>query len=326
MMAYAMTDADGNFAFRGIPPGERYLYYSVGLEPRQRWVRVKPLRIEAANDAFGTIEVVTATLSVRGPEADPNAPEITTISLWNCSTFAAPRTNKNDPFVFRDLPLGKYKVDLNRPRKLGMRQTVEITGPGDKSMTIDFPKGIASLRGHVKDVPPEADRYLFLLSKDNRQSAFMDIKPDGSFGIDELPAGEYRLAVAGIDPVPLVTFSLAEGEKKSILLASLSSPPQSPIGLLSVRPYTVQGLPIPGCDVTLTGPKGQVKPQPIQSSQIRFMTEPGPYRLMVSYPGFARVTRQVEVRAAQGGGLLGKEYEQNVMLVRSTESAKPEPR
>jgi Carboxypeptidase regulatory-like domain len=328
MMAYAMTDAEGNFAFRGIPPGERYLYYSVGVQPREHWVRVKPLRIETSNDPFGTIEVVTATLLVHGPEADPNPNATERVSVWLSGhpSSAAPRQNKNDPFVFRDLPLGKYEVSLNQPRKLGTRQTVEITGPGDKSMSIDFRKGTASLLGHVKDLPPEPNRYLYLLSKDNRQDAFMDIKPDGSFGIDELPAGEYRLTPQpNINAAPLATFSLAEGQKKSISLTSLSSPAQSRIGFLSVKPYALEGLPLPGCEVTLTGPNRQVKPQSIQSTQITFMTEPGPYRLTVRYPGFAPLTKQVEVRAVQGT-VWGKEYEQNVMLVRSTEQTKAETR
>jgi len=328
MMAYAMTDAEGNFAFRGIPPGERYLYYSVGAQPREHWVRVKPLRIEAANDALGTIKVATATLLVHGPEADPNPNATERVSVWLSGqpSSAAPRQNKNDPFVFRDLCLGKYEVSLNRPRKLGTRQPIEITSPGEKSMTIDLPKGRASLQGHVKDLPPEPDRYLHLLSKDNRQDAYLDLKPDGSFRIDELPAGEYRLtAQANINAAPLATFSLAEGEKKSIFLASLSSPAQSRIGFLSVKPYALEGLPLPGCDVTLTGPNGEVKPQSIQSTQITFMTEPGPYRLTVSYPGFAPVTKQVDVRAVQGA-LWGKEYDQNVMLVRSTEQTKAETR
>jgi hypothetical protein len=39
-------------------------------------------------------------------------------------------------------------------------------------------------------------------------------------------------------------------------------------------------------------------------AQISFLTQPGPYRLSVSYPGFVPVTKQVEVKAMQNDGWL----------------------
>ncbi len=318
MLAYAMTDADGNFAFRGIPLGERYLYYAVGTGLRQHWVRVKPLRIETSNDAFGPINFVTATLLVHYPDADPNAPgsEKTSVWLLNYQGFSMRGQNKNDPRVFRDVPPGKWELSLTRPHKFGVLQTVEITGPGEKSVTIDVPKGSASLRGKVKDLPPKINPYLVLRSKDKRVFANVLIKPDGSFEEEDLPAGDYTLTrMTPIETDPITTFSLAGGEKKSISLLTLDPPGNPGSGLLQVRPYTADGLPLPGCEATLTGAKGEVPRRETKMAQITFLTQPGPYRLSVSYPGFVPVTKQVEVKAAQNGGW-GSGNELNVTLAR----------
>jgi hypothetical protein len=334
MMAYTLTNADGNFVFRGIPPGERCLYYSQGTEFRQNWVRVKPLRIETSNDSFGAIHVVTGTLAIHSPEADPNAPAITTVWLsaydpvwFNSATtfFAAPRQDKNDPFLFPDLAIGKYAVTLNRPQRLGVMQAIEIAGPGRKTVTLEAPKGTASLQGKVEDHVSDANRYVQLQSKDKRLFAILDLKPDGSFGIDELPAGDYFLtpqALAGTDP--LMTISVANGEKKSISLPSLAKPGRPRNGFLEVSSYTVDGLPLPGCEIILTGTKGAIRRQ-ARSAQVSFATDPGPYQVSASYPGFAPVTKQVDVKVTKNGRL-GPDNQLNVTLVRVTEPTKAEAR
>ena len=155
--AYAITDGEGNFVFRGIPLGERYLYYSTGTGRRQNWVRVRPLRIETSNQAFGTINLVTGTLALHCPPIEPRAGAVNVgLTYYDPVWFSlgqlvesAPRNDKNDPFVFRDVPIGKYALGVHRSGKLGVRQVVEITGPGEKLVSIDWPKGTASLRGKV---------------------------------------------------------------------------------------------------------------------------------------------------------------------------------
>ncbi len=319
MMAYAMTEADGSFAFRGIPLGERYLYYAVGTGLRQHWVRVKPLRIETSNDAFGTIDFRTATLAVHYPDADPNVPgeEKTNAWLLNYHGFSVPRRTKDDPWVFRDVPLGKWELSLNRPHKFGLVQAVEITGPGEKSIMLEVPKGSAALQGKVKALPPMINRYLILRSKDKRFFADIYIKPDGTFEFEGLPAGEYFLRQGtAIETDPLATLTLSDGEKKSISLPTLDPPGNARRGLLQVRPYTADGLPLPGCEVTLTGVNGAIPSSATQMAQISFLTQPGMYRLSVRYPGFVPVTKQVEVKAMQNQGW-GSGNELNVTLARA---------
>jgi len=145
--------------------------------------------------------------------------------------------------------------------------------------------------------------------------------------MDELPAGDYFLTQQSvINAVPMVTFSLGEGERKSISLSEAAVKSQrAGRGFLIVRPYSADGLPLPGCEVILTGAKGEVPRQTTQSAHVSFVTEPGPYRLSVSYPGFAPVTKQVEVKGTQNGRW-GTDHQLDVTLVRSTEQTKTEIR
>jgi hypothetical protein len=226
--------------------------------------------------------------------------------------------------VFQNLPIGKYALGITRRGKLGIRQVIDITGRGDKSVTIDWPQGTGSLRGKVPPGQAESRSYLQLRSKDKRLMGGMEVAADGTFQMDGLPAGDYILTQQySIDPDPIVSFSLAGGEKKTISLteANLKSQQQPSGGRLVVKPYTSEGLPLPGCQMTLTGPKGESPRQTVQSGQVSFITPPGPYRLSVSYPRFAPVTKQVDVKTTQNGRW-GTEL--NVMLLRPTAEPKPE--
>lgn len=145
------------------------------------------------------------------------------------------------------------------------------------------------------------------------------IRPNGDFDVVELPAGDYFLTQPMVtDDEPLATVSIADGENKSITLPTLKS---SQRGLLQVRPYTTEGLPLPGCDVTLTGAKGDVPCRSTHSAEVSFTTEPGSYRLTVSYPGFASVTKQIDVKPTPNGRW-GPDRDLNVAVVRLTEQTR----
>jgi Carboxypeptidase regulatory-like domain len=331
MMAFAMTDGDGNFVFRGITPGERCLYYSSKAKRLQEFVRVKPLRIETSNDAFGTIELVTGTLSIHCPIPDANAPR--NLVLWLADydpvTFSrgfvgnpVPPREQNDPFVLRELPVGKYALSINRPGKLGMRQAIEISGPGETSVTVDLPKGTASLQVTLKQPMSETGGFLQLRNKDNRRFVQFRVKPNGHFEIGELPAGEYAIEPLIMNADARATFSLAEGEKKSISLSTLEASAGARRGFLRVRPYSADGLPIPGCAATLTGAKGEIPQRSPQSAQPSFTTEAGTHQLSVSYPGFVSVS-QVDVKPTPGGPA-GEDHELIVTLVPLPKQTKAE--
>jgi hypothetical protein len=329
--ALAMTDGDGNFVFRGVPPGERTLYFAAGEARRQHWARVKPLRIETSNDAFGNIEVVTGTLVVHAPEIplrsfDPNIwvnyYDPTRLNIHSAG-FTVPRKKNDDPFIYRDLPRGRYALHLSRTTKLGLHEIVEITGPKEKSTTVVLPMGTASIEGTLTREATDRPVYLQLESQDKRLSGQLSVGPDGRFQLEGLPRGDYQITQILLpDAEPLATFSLVDGEKKSIAISlPVSTAAKGSRGYLRVVPFTADGLPLPGCTVSLTGAKGDVPPRGSQSGQISFATERGPFTLSVRYPGFIPVTKQIEVKSTQGGRW-GPDHELNVMLSRSPQSSR----
>jgi hypothetical protein len=60
--------------------------------------------------------------------------------------------------------------------------------------------------------------------------------------------------------------------------------------------FTDQGMLLPGCDVTLTGPGGRLAPHSSQNGQLTFVGAPGTYQLTVQYPGFQTIEREVELK------------------------------
>ncbi len=327
MKAYAMTAAEGNFAFYGIPSGERYLYVA-DSDRANNWMRVKSLQIDASTADFGTIEHVAVTLTIHLRDAKDETPEDANVTLnhydpvWfglASAGFPAPRRGKSEPFVFRNLPVGKYALTSHRRGKLGVRQVVEITGAQrEQSVTLDSPQGTASLQGTVDmaSCGPGGCNGIQLRSKDNRLLGLLDVKPNGKFDFAGLPAGEYFLtqqAIVNADALALVT--IAAGETKSISVpGKLLGWRQMPKGFLEIRPYTVDGLPLPGCHVTLTGPKGEIPRHSSQFGQVAFVADPGPYQLAVSYAGFKPVIRQVDVQSTQDGHWSAQNNVLNVTL------------
>jgi hypothetical protein len=155
-----------------------------------------------------------------------------------------------------------------------------------------------------------------LRSEDNRLLGLLDVKPNGKFDFAGLPAGEYFLtqqAIVNADALAL--FTVAAGETKSISVpGKMLGWRQLPKGLLEIRPYTGDGLPLPGCHVSLTGSKGEIPRHSSRFGHVAFVADPGPYQLAVTYPGFKPVARQVEVKPTQDGRWNAQDHELNVTL------------
>jgi protocatechuate 3,4-dioxygenase beta subunit len=340
--AATMTDDAGNFVFRGVPPGERTLYYTTGTGNRQRTSPVKPLVVQTSNDAFGTLDLTTVTLRVhvsgrddKGQSGRDGNAQRENLILWpydpvwfyhGSSRNAEPPQGKNDPFVFRDVPVGKYRLTFYRSPNLGVRHEIEITGPKEQTITLEVPKGTAAVSGTLKPSGPESGRYIELRSKDNRLFASKSLTPEERFEFDGLPAGDYYFTQQGViaaDKLGEVT--LAAGEKKTIALSDAPSSHASGRGFLHVCPFTTDGLPLPGCRIRLTGPKGDVPVQSSQFGRTAFTAEPGKYQLSVAFPGFVPTSQPVEVKAAQNGRF-GPEHEVDLTLQRATDQPQTEAR
>jgi hypothetical protein len=66
--------------------------------------------------------------------------------------------------------------------------------------------------------------------------------------------------------------------------------------VLAVNVFTSQGLPLPGCDIRLTGTKGVLTPNLSRTWHVWFVAPAGSYELSASFPGFDTVTRTVEIK------------------------------
>jgi hypothetical protein len=264
---------------------------------------------------FGTIDHTAVVLSVEWQGSRNDGPNDRSVSLeyydpvWMVSQVVAyPERNrgKDDLFVFRSLPIGTYQLAGFRKGKLGVRQGVEITGATkSQSVTLDLPAGTASIHGAINRAlcGPGGCNGIELRSKDNRLMGNLEVQSDGKFQFGGLPAGDYFLTQQGIrNADALAVFSVAKGEAKSISVSEkLLGWRRLPSGYLQVRPYTKDGVPLPGCQVTLTGPRGAVPRNATQFGQVTFLSEPGSYELGVFYPGFKPVARRVEMKSLQGG-------------------------
>ncbi len=330
--AATMTDDAGNFVFRGVPPGEWTLYYMTGTGRRQQTVPVKSLVVQTSNDAFGTIDLTTVTLRVQVSGREDNSQgEFLLLSpddpVWfhnGSSHDAEPPQGKNEPFVFRDVPVGKYRLTLNRPKKLGIRQQIEITK--DQSIAIEVPKGTGATNGTLKLSDETRGSYVTLRSKDNRLFASADLTPDRRFEFGCLPAGDYYLTQQGvIDADKLAEFTVVAGAKQTIAIPDTPTLPRRPRGFLHVCPFTADGLPLPGCRIRLTSPKGDIPVHSSQFGRTSFSGKPGKYQLSVSFPRFLPVSQSVEVKPTQNGRY-GPEHEVDLTLIRTTDQPQTEAR
>ena len=151
-------------------------------------------------------------------------------------------------------------------------------------------------------------------------------KQTARFAFDGLPPGDYYLTQQRVvDADKLAVFTLAAGEKKTIALSDTPVSQGFPRGFLQVSPFTPDGLPLPGCRIRLSGPKGDVPVQSSQSGRTAFVPEPGSYQLSVAFPGFVPVSRSVEVKATKNG-LSGHEHEVALTLHRATDQPQTEAR
>lgn len=98
-------------------------------------------------------------------------------------------------------------------------------------------------------------------------------------------------------PVTLKQIRLAEGETKHLDITRAAIPAaELSKQVLAVSVFTPQGIPIPGCELRLTGPEGELKPTRWQGAEIWFAAPPGTYRLSASFHGAETLTQTVEVK------------------------------
>jgi hypothetical protein len=314
--ATATTDENGDFAFKGVPYGRRYLYFSA----RQTiwgddWVRARALDVNTAAHNLGRMDhrVGTVTVKVVGR---PNDATPVNFYFYDPSLFQVhiaaeqrrPRT-KEGPYVFENVTPDKYDINLSDPERRASINQMLVVPPEElnPTVTVEWPKGTASIRGSIDAQLRELmGRGGFtLVSADVRWEGSVAIDASGRFERRGIPAGEYSLILqrrraGGFVHVTVKEFQLAEGEDKTLDVTK-DAIPQSELAkeIVRVSVFTPEGIPLPGCEIRLAGPAGLPHlPKPMRSQWASkwFALPPGSYTLVAFYLGAESATQTVEVK------------------------------
>ncbi len=318
--ANAYTDKDGSFVFHGAGPGERTLYY-LAKGSRRDWVRVKSFRLPSESVDVGNVDLAVGRLTVH---CEPKPAANVRLSLQEYNPIwthgqrvgvLSTRQSDAEPYVIKQVPAGSYELIASLPNGFSVRQRVEVTAASlNQDVTLNIPQGDASLQGKLDQNigGPYGISSLAMWSQDRRLFARVVPNEQGIYSVKDIPAGDYFLTREAIrDPHILITFSLKDSEAKQLDLTpdTVTRKVEQP-GFRTIRVYTPQGIPLPGCDIQLKGPSGALAPNSKQYGRQSFVGEPGTYDLTISYPGFRTIHRPIELL---GPGTDGR-YPKNVTV------------
>ena len=313
LMARGQTDADGNFVFLGIPAGRRTLYYTEA-EASNQWNPAKTFDgIEQAND-LGTIELTTTTLSVRCEGLKTDSQDNVQLTLqkydprWPFGLNVGvlqPRQNPDDPFVFGQVLPGKYELVCHRHGQFSVRQIVDVTTAAEQSVDLKLPAGTASLSGTCDKTVCGADgcRTLKVWSQDQRLLGQIMPKEDGTYRLENIPAGEYlirRFDTRDADVIAKET--LVEGETKTLDLSAADVPSEAMQrrGACFVLVYTPDGRPLPGCRFEFPGAARTPDLSSAQDGRVVYVDKAGQYEATIAYPGFKTLRETLALKPTSG--------------------------
>ncbi len=322
--AYAMTDAEGRFAFWGPATGQWNLYFAAPGR-RNEWALAAPVTIEPDASDLGDVDARTSdvAVAVRGLSVDDAASARVMLSkyhpVWphgDDAGMAATRTGADELFVFNYVLPGEYEAVCTRPDRVTLRERVTVPAGGARvAIDLEWPEGTAAVTGELRDDMLQGYAPK-LWSKDRRIGTMLLAKTGKRFEVAGLPAGDYYLTRYDTrDAAPAMEFSLAEGETKELELSDENylQPPMSE-GLLVVECYTEAGTRLPGCEITLTGKAGTFGPHYTQGGRVTFVAPAGRYVMTTEFPGMERDEREVTLAPISAEGAPTGEYEVEVWL------------
>jgi hypothetical protein len=297
------------------------------------WARVSTFDSTGGDMDLGTISYATGTLSVIvAPEDDAGQPpEISIVGLrkYDPRRFTTEKVGRpvrdtapSEPFVIEDVPPGTYELALYppRPRRTscalpGRRQDtlhhpvflkrVEMP-PGHERVSViaRVPSGTASVRGNLDTKLLQRFGWLriVLWNAGKRTAVILPAhETEPTYKVQNLPAGRYVVTHprGRADAVQIGRISLGEGETATLdldeTLIAGTPAANTQMGYLRAQVVTMEGIPVPGADVYLTGDTGRIDPWRSDDTAQRFQGQIGEYMLHVSYPGFRPTQRQVRL-------------------------------
>ncbi|HTU26156.1 MAG TPA: carboxypeptidase-like regulatory domain-containing protein, partial [Pirellulales bacterium] len=306
LRACALTDGKGAFVFRGIPPGERTLYYWPTADQREA---IAAVTFDAARDGndLGTIELALVRVALLKPDHVEDGqvrlePYDANWFFGRGGTMLRPDRKPDEPLAFAHVKPGKYDLFCSRPEQFLVRQTVEVTAAPEQTVALKVPKGTASLAGKCdKSIcGPDGPRNLYVWSKDERLLGFIVPKEDGSYRLENIPAGEYLIRrYPPRDSGVILRVSLKEGQNKELDITPENASRESmqPKGHRYVSFYTADGLTLPGCKLSFPEAEHPPAVQHWQDGRLLFVgPRDGRYEMTITYPGFKPLRQTLELR------------------------------
>jgi len=314
--AYTVSGSDGQFAFYGLPTGQRSVYWAMpGMRNWDRWMTLGAFNFQEGVDLdLGDFETALAEVTVdlvMEEAATPAEGWSVTMQAHDERYFwgrraglLKPRSDPAEPFVFSNIPVGKYEALARREGYPTIRQPFEIRAGQSIGRTImTIPTGSASISGKVTSGKAEQPR-LMLRSVDERITAEAQINPDGTFEVKNLPAGRYIFghAFAALERTStLAEVTLGPKEHKTIAIdADRADAGRDVEGYLVVVVVTQEGIPLATPSVWLERAGRVIPPHFNTDDGKSFAGDPGPCVLHAEYPGYRPVQTTVELKSRQG--------------------------
>ena len=274
------------------------------------------------------VECATAKLTVHVEPASESAADGIDVGLgeydpvwFNGGSVAGrsvERQNREDPFVFEQVPPGRYVLTCYRASQFGIRQVIEITSGREQTASLELPRGSATLSGKLAPAicDPKNHAYLRILSKDQRLHGTIIPKDDGTYLLEHIPAGDYLISDKDVTDIePLLTISLRDGEHKTLDITPENVSPQSKTtGMLALRIFTLDGVPMAGADVRFTDSEHPPTLRMSRGGRFVFVGRPGIYGASISFPGFKPVRRTLELKPVARDGIVVGNSEVHVLL------------
>jgi hypothetical protein len=169
-------------------------------------------------------------------------------------------------------------------------------------MTVELPSGTAVVEGELSEEVsgPNAKMMLAIWDAQRHQGAIIDVNKPGPYRTEGLPAGQYGLfnAIALYSGgQPIAEVELKEGQTVKLNIDAKTLEPTKGGGgqaaVIQTLAVSDQGIPLPGTQMYLTGPAGQILASIAADNGSFFSGEAGEYTLHASYPGHAPATRKV---------------------------------
>jgi len=314
--AYTVSNSDGRFAFYGLPTGQRSVYWAMsGMRNWDRWMMLGTFSFQEGVDLdLGDFDTSLAEVTVGLVMEDAATPA----EGWNVivqmyseryfwgrrAGLLKPRSDPAEPFIFSNIPAGRYEALAQREGYPTIREPFEIkAGQSAGSVLVTVAAGSASISGKVASRKVEQPP-LVLCSVDERIRAEVQVNPDGTFEVKNLPAGRYifgHASAARARTWTLAEVTLGPQEHKAIAIdADRADAGRSADGYLVVIVVTQEGTLLATPSVWLERAGRVIQPHFDGDDHKSFAGNPGPCVLHAEYPGYRPVQTTVELESRQG--------------------------